>query len=744
MSPTILNIALDVPLNRTFDYLSADFAAKIGSRVIVPFAGRNLVGVVLALKQTSDYPIEKLKAVSHVFDDVVFQDFKLLKFCADYYHYPLGQALISALPLRLRQLKPTVSRKAFAYSLLPNADISQILDQIPRKKVVLHRIITALQAAPMLGVAELAFISSGWKKAIVALKSLGLVSEHEVLAVKASLPSSSVEPSLNDEQQLAISQVLALTHTFKPWLLHGITGSGKTEVYIQILRQILQNPQSQVLVLVPEINLTPQLEARFRSRLSQYPLVTLHSNLSESERLQNWLAASTGAAKIVIGTRLSVFTPMPHLKMIVMDEEHDGSYKQQDGMRYHARDVAMVRAKQLNIPIILGSATPALETWHRSNNFEQQKGQYGLLSLNQRAVENATLPSIFCVDIAKSPTENGLSPILVKALRERLSRGEQSLLFLNRRGYAPVLHCNACQWASACTRCSAKLVVHLAQKRLKCHHCGAEQKIPLQCPSCGNADIRPVGQATQRLEQTLHMLLPTARIARVDRDSMRSKDALTDVLSQVHAGEIDILVGTQMLAKGHDFPNLTLVGVLDTDSALYSPDFRASEKLFAQLMQVAGRAGRADKAGEVLIQTAFPQHALFNALRSQDYVAYANELLLERQTMQFPPASFFALLRAEANDFSQVQLFLTSAGNAARQLLTNQLKSADLKHEVMIYDPIRPQMQRLKNMERGQLLLQANSRADLQRLLKNWMPQIHDFPIAKKVRWSLDIDPLEF
>ena len=737
MSPTILNIALDVPLNRTFDYLSADFAAKIGCRVIVPFAGRNLVGVVLALKQTSEYPIEKLKPVSHVFDDVVFDThtFKLLKFCADYYHYPLGQALISALPLRLRQLKPAVSRKAFAYILLHNADISQI----PAKKVVLHRIISALQAAPMLGVAELAFVSSGWKKAIVALKSLGLVSEHEVLAVKASLPSSSVEPTLNSEQQKAIQQVLALTNNFRPWLLHGITGSGKTEVYIQILRQILQNPQSQVLVLVPEINLTPQLEARFRSRLSQYPLVTLHSNLSESERLQNWLAANTGAAKIVIGTRLSVFTPMPHLKMIVMDEEHDGSYKQQDGMRYHARDVAMVRAKQLNIPIMLGSATPSLETWANA-----KKDQYGLLTLKQRAVENATLPSIFCVDIAKSPTENGLSPILVKALRERLSRGEQSLLFLNRRGYAPVLHCNACQWASACTRCSAKLVVHLSQKRLKCHHCGHEQKIPVQCPSCGNTDIRPVGQATQRLEQTLQMLLPTARIARVDRDSMRSKDALTDVLTSVHAGEIDILVGTQMLAKGHDFPNLTLVGVLDTDSALYSPDFRASEKLFAQLMQVAGRAGRADKAGEVLIQTAFPQHALFNALRSQDYVAYANELLLERQTMQFPPASFFALLRAEANDFSQVQQFLTVAGNAARQLLTNQLKSADLKHEVMIYDPIRPQMQRLKNMERGQLLLQANSRNDLQRLLKNWMPQIHDFPIAKKVRWSLDIDPLEF
>ncbi len=732
MSPTILNIALDVPLNRTFDYLSGGFDARVGSRVIVPFAGRNLVGVVLAVKHTSDYPVDKLKAVSHVFDDIVFDaaSFKLMQFCADYYHYPLGQALISALPLRLRQLKPAVSRKALAYSLLPNVDISQI----PAKKVVLHRIITALQATPMLGGAELAFISSSWKKAIIELKSLGLVAEHEVLAVKASMPSSSVEPILNDEQQLVIEKVLALTHSFKPWLLHGITGSGKTEVYIQILRHLLQDTGidktgAQVLVLVPEINLTPQLEARFRSRLSQYSLVTLHSNLSESERLQNWLAASTGEAKIVIGTRLSVFTPMPHLKMIVMDEEHDGSYKQQDGMRYHARDVAMVRAKQLNIPIMLGSATPSLETWSNA-----QKSQYGLLSLKQRAVENAQLPTIFCVDIAKSPTENGLSPILVKALRERLNRGEQSLLFLNRRGYAPVLHCNACHWASACTRCSAKLVVHLSQKRLKCHHCGAEQKIPPQCPSCGNADIRPVGQATQRLEQTLQTLLPNARIARVDRDSMRSKDALTDMLASVHAGEIDILVGTQMLAKGHDFPNLTLVAVLDTDSALYSPDFRASEKLFAQLMQVSGRAGRADKAGEVLVQTAFPQHALFDALRSQDYVTYANEMLHERTIMQYPPTSFFALLRAESNKFIEVEKFLHLAKIAAQNANTN----------VTIYDIIRPQMERLKGMERGQLLLQAGSRSDLQRLLKSWIPEIKGFLLANKVRWSLDIDPLEF
>ncbi|PPC87846.1 MAG: primosomal protein N', partial [Methylotenera sp.] len=667
MLPTIFSIALDVPLNRLFDYLSGGFVAQVGNRVVVPFAGRNLIGVIVAISNQSEYPIEKLKPVSHVFDEVIVDNpsFRLLNFCADYYHYPLGQALISTLPLRLRQTKPAVSRKMFAYQLAKNVDGALV----SLKKVVMQRILTALHAKQEVTEADLALISSSWRKAIADLKALNLVTAHEVVAVKATLATSTTEPVLNSEQINAIECVLALTHIFKPWLLYGVTGSGKTEVYIQVLQQILnqKNAQeigAQVLVLVPEINLTPQLEARFRSRLSQFPLVTLHSNLSESERLQNWLAANSGAAKIVIGTRLSVFTPMPQLKMIVMDEEHDGSYKQQDGMRYHARDVAMVRAKQLNIPIILGSATPSLETWFNAKAVpdltqkNSQKPQYGLLALTKRAVENAALPEIYCIDIAKSPTENGLSPLLIKALQERINKGEQSLLFINRRGYAPVLHCNACQWVAPCTRCSARLVVHLNQKRLKCHHCGHEQKIPLQCPSCGNADMRPVGQATQRLEQTLQTLLPNARVARVDRDSMRNKNALNDLLTQVHNQEIDILVGTQMLAKGHDFPNLTLVGVIDTDSALYSPDFRASERLFAQLMQVAGRAGRADKAGQVLIQTAFPQHALFHALRAQDYASYADELLQERRMMQFPPTRFFALLRAEASDFSFVQQFL--------------------------------------------------------------------------------------
>ncbi len=739
MQPEILKIALDVPLNRLFDYANNGFAVQIGARAVVSFAGRNLVGIIIEVAQTSDVPSEKLKPVIHVFDDAVFgvADFKLLKFCADYYHYPLGQTLISALPLRLRQIKPAVTRKSFVYALNANAN----LDEIPKKQIVLHKIVHALlqsnasqanihAGAGTVGLSAnaLADISSGWRKAIAQLQEKGWITQTEVVAVKPSLRSSSIEPNLNGEQSHAIAAILNESG-FKPWLLHGITGSGKTEVYIQLLQKILAEKNAQTLILVPEINLTPQLEARFRSRLSQYPLVTLHSNLSESERSQNWLAASIGAAKIVIGTRLSVFTPMPNLQMIIIDEEHDGSYKQQDGMRYHARDVAMVRAKQLNIPIILGSATPSLETWSQT-----KKQQYGLLRLKQRAVSNAQLPKIHTIDIAKSPTENGLSPILINAMRERLKRGEQSLLFINRRGYAPVLHCNACQWLAACTRCSARLVVHLSQKRLKCHHCGYEQKIPVQCPSCGNADLSPLGHATQRLEQTLNAAIPEAKIARVDRDSMRNKDALTTLLTQVQNKEIDILVGTQMLAKGHDFPHLTLVGVIDTDTALFSPDFRASERLFSQLMQVSGRAGRAEIAGEVLIQTAFPQHALFDALKAQDYASYADVLLNERVSMQFPPTSYFALLKVEASDFAQVAQFLNMASNLARAI----------SNEVTIYDAVRPQMERLKGMERGQLLLQANNRVALQRLLKIWIPQLRAEKLSTKIRWALDIDPLEF
>lgn len=727
MSLQILRIGLDVPLNRLFDYSNNGFNAQVGARAVVSFSGRNLVGVIVEITDSSDVAFNKLKPVQHVFDDVVFDArmFKLLKFCADYYHYPLGQVMITALPLRLRQIKPAETRKSFVYQLNKLVDLTAF----SKRQMILIRVVEALQTNGRLSEAQLAEVSPGWRKAIVKLKELDCLQLTEVVAVKPSLKSSSAEPTLNAEQVQVVQSILKEANGFKPWLLFGITGSGKTEVYIQILKTILSKKDAQALVLVPEINLTPQLEARFRSRLSEYPLVTLHSNLSESERLQSWQAANSGAAKIVIGTRLSVFAAMPHLKIIVIDEEHDGSYKQQDGMRYHARDVAIMRAKQLAIPVVMGSATPSLETWYLA-----KKQQYGLLHLKTRAVEHAQLPKIYCIDIDKSPTENGLSPLLIKAIRERLKAGEQSLLFINRRGYAPILHCNACQWTAPCMRCSARLVVHLGQKRLKCHHCGHEQKIPIQCPDCGNPDLSPVGQATQRLHQTLLALFPAARIARVDRDSVRNKDALTNLLTKVHDQEVDILVGTQMLAKGHDFPHLTLVGVIDTDTALFSPDFRASEHLFSQLMQVSGRSGRAEKSGEVLIQTAFPQHALFHALRMQDYESYANALLEERQAMQFPPTSYFALLKAEASEYGQVLAFLKLAINLARETA----------NEVTIYDPLRPQMERLKGMERGQILLQAPSRKALQQLLKEWIPKLRTEKQSAKVRWALDMDPLEF
>jgi primosomal protein N' (replication factor Y) len=567
------------------------------------------------------------------------------------------------------------------------------------------------------------FLENGWVQANEVLAGLNNTHKPDL-----------VQPELNQDQAQALQAILKDAQKFKPWLLHGITGSGKTEVYIRLIQSVLDQNDGQVLVLVPEINLTPQLEARFRSRLPNFPMVALHSNLGESERLQNWRLAQSGQARIVIGTRLAVFTPMPNLRLVIVDEEHDGSYKQQDGMRYHARDVALMRAKHRNIPILLGSATPALETWHNALT-----DKYSLLKLADRAVAKAVLPNIRCIDVSKGGTHDGLSPILVEAMRERLSRGEQSLLFINRRGYSPVLLCSACNWIAPCSRCSSRLVVHLKQGRLRCHHCGHEEKIPRQCPSCGNPDLHPTGHGTQRLEQTLAALLPEARILRVDRDSTRGKNALTDMLAAVHADEVDILVGTQMLAKGHDFPNLTLVGVIDTDSALFSPDFRAAERLFAQLMQVAGRAGRAGKAGEVLIQTAFPDHALFNSLRVQDYAAFSEALLSERKITQFPPYAFMALLRAEANNYRLVEQFLQQAADAARRILNQNATD-----KVMVYDPVRPQMERLKGMERGHLLMQAGSRQAVQALLRNWVPGLRENVLGAKVRWAVDVDPLEF
>jgi primosomal protein N' (replication factor Y) len=734
---TILKIALDVPLDRLFDYLSGEHDVQVGQRVLVPFGSRNQIGIVMGFAETSDIALEKLKPIMQAFNEETPLDaemLSLIKFSADYYQYPFGQALLSSLPARLRQIAPAVSRKQYLYQLTDAGRAADVED-IPKKQKVLRSVLSALQGSTRLTEVELDDISGTARKAAKALVDTGYASCEQVLALQRVMAiAEAAEPQLNAEQTQAVQQITAEPDVFKAWLLHGITGSGKTEVYIRLMQQALRHENAQVLVLVPEINLTPQLEARFRSRLPDFPLVSLHSNLSESERLHHWQLAQSGAAKIVIGTRLSIFTPLPDLKLIIIDEEHDSSYKQQDSMRYHARDVAMVRAKRLNIPVVLGSATPALETWYNATVNPNQASKYGLLRLKERAVTAAQLPQIDCIDTTKVNLQHGLTPQLISALKLRLQRKEQSLLFINRRGYSPVLLCSACHWIAPCTRCSSRLVVHLGQRKLRCHHCGHEQRIPHQCPSCGDADLHPTGHGTQRLEQTLAQLLPEARIARVDRDSISRKNALVEILDRVHNQEIDILVGTQMLAKGHDFPNLTLVGVIDTDSALHSPDFRASERLFAQLMQVAGRAGRADKAGQVIIQTQFPDHALFNALRVQDYESYANVLMEERQQMQFPPYVFTALLRAEANDYSLVQQFLQLAFAQARSL----------SDQVLVYDPVRPQMERLKGMERGYVLMQAKQRPALHQLLKQLVSQMRANKLAAKVRWAVDVNPLEF
>jgi primosomal protein N' (replication factor Y) len=737
LTKPILKIALDVPLDRLFDYLSSGQSVQVGQRVLVPFGRRSQIGIVMAVADSSEFAIEKLKPITQAFVDeepLDAETLALIKFSADYYQYPFGQALLSALPARLRQIEPAVSRKQYAYQLTELGRTIEI-EQIPKRQLVTRRVFTALLEKNLLTEAELDAISSSSRKAVKQMVIDGWASSQQVRAgLKAMELSPAPQPELNADQKQAVENIVQEMHSFKAWLLHGITGSGKTEVYIRLMQHILQNKDAQVLVLVPEINLTPQLEARFRSRLPDFSLVSLHSNLSESERLHHWQLAQSGAAKIIIGTRLSIFTPLPNLKLVIIDEEHDGSYKQQDSMRYHARDVALVRAKRLNIPVVLGSATPALESWYNAQSSKSQTNKYSLLSLRERAVTAAQLPRIECIDTTKVNLQQGLTPQLITALKLRLARKEQSLLFINRRGYSPVLLCSACHWIAPCTRCSSRLVVHLGQRKLRCHHCGHEQRIPNQCPSCGDADLHPTGHGTQRLEQTLAQLLPTARIARVDRDSISRKNALVEILDKVHNNEIDILVGTQMLAKGHDFPNLTLVGVIDTDSALHSPDFRASERLFAQLMQVAGRAGRADKAGQVIIQTQFPDHVLFNALRSQDYVAYADAMLQEREQVQFPPYVFTALLRAEANEYSLVQQFLNHAFKLAR----------DFNKNVMVYDPVRPQMERLKGMERGHVLMQSNQRPALQQLLKNMVYQLRGQSIASKVRWAVDVDPLEF
>ncbi len=531
---------------------------------------------------------------------------------------------------------------------------------------------------------------------------------------------------LGADQRSAVDLIRSGIGRFHPVLLQGVTGSGKTEVYLHAIAETLAAGR-QALFLVPEIGLTPQLESQVRGRFPGASIVAAHSHLGEGERAGAWLAARTGAAQVVLGTRLAVLLPFHDLGLIVVDEEHDPSYKQQEGLRYSGRDVAVRRAQDLDIPIVLGSATPSLESFENA-----RRGRYARATLGGRAGEGAALPTIRTVDTRADRPREGLTYALATALRTRLARHEQSLVFLNRRGFSPVLHCRGCAWHSTCARCSANLVLHARASELRCHHCGRSERVPPVCPKCGSSDLAPVGHGTQRVEEALRAALPDARIARVDRDSTARRGALARVLDEVRQGEIDLLVGTQMLAKGHDYPRLTLVGVLDADSALFSADFRACERLFSLLVQVSGRSGRAELPGEVLIQTDFPSHPLYAAVAAQDYERFATEALEERRIAGLPPFAHLALLRAESKRPGEARAFLDSAATLGRAL----------GDKVEIFDPVAPPLERKAGFERSQLMVRAASRAVLQPFLARWKAGLAERD-NRRVRWSLDVDPQE-
>ncbi len=555
--------------------------------------------------------------------------------------------------------------------------------------------------------------------------------------VTPSSRSDQVGQTLSGDQAAAVAALRAEAPATT--LLHGVTGSGKTEVYLQAAARALAAGR-QVLVLVPEINLTPQLEARFAARFAGHHLVSLHSGLTPAQRLRHWLAAHLGQADVILGTRLAVFASLPRLGLIVVDEEHDPSFKQQEGARYSARDLAVYRGRLEGVAVVLGSATPSLESWHRA-----EQGAYRRLALPER-IGGGALPRVRLVDMSLLPRDSAasaaLSPPLLDALRARIGRGEQSLVLLNRRGYAPVLHCGACAWKSACPHCSAWRVFHKGDRTLRCHHCGFTERVPRACPDCGNLDIQPVGRGTEQLEEQLAQALPEARVARIDADTTRHKGALEAQLGAVHAGEVDVLVGTQMVAKGHDFRRITLVAAVNPDSGLFASDFRAPERLFALLMQAAGRAGRdAEQAStsEMWVQTWHPRHPLYAALVAHDFAAFAAAQLVERQGAGLPPYSSLALLRAEAKNAQAAADFLHAAASAAAALPDAV--------GVMVNPPVPPPVARVAGVERMQMLVESPSRVALQRLLTQWLPQLHALRQKDKahravLRWAVDVDPL--
>ncbi len=729
----VVQVALPVPLDRNFDYALPSHLPlpAAGCRVSVPFGKRNAVGVVVGVSETSEFPLDQLKPVHEVLDNESLYPpslWRILLWAADYYHFPLGEVLFHAMPVLLRQGKPAEEAPLYQWFLTETGKVTapENLKRAPKQQQALaalrqralyrheisHHDITdaTLQALRVKGLCDLRAqprTQQDWRSSY---------------AVKGE------RLRLNTEQATAVGAIRSEDDHFAAWLLAGITGSGKTEVYLSVLENVLANG-GQALVLVPEIGLTPQTIARFRERFSA-PVDVLHSALNDSERLAVWLRARQGETAIVIGTRSALFTPFSQLGVIIIDEEHDSSYKQQDGWRYQARDLAVFRARQEDIPIVMGTATPALETLHNV-----QMGKYRQLNLSKRA-GNARQATQQLIDLKGVKLQGGLSPMLIKKIDQHLKADNQVLLFLNRRGFSPAMLCHECGWIAECQRCDSYYTLHQHQRQLRCHHCDSQRPLPHQCPQCGSTHLVPVGLGTEQLEHNLTELFPAVPLSRIDRDTTSRKGALEQHLADVHRGGARILVGTQMLAKGHHFPDVTLVSLLDVDGALFSADFRSAER-FAQLYtQVAGRAGRAGKQGEVMLQTHHPDHPLLQTLLHQGYDAFAQQALSERKTVFLPPFTSHVLFRSEDHDNQQSSLFL--------QQLRNLLESSPLRDEAFwVMGPVPALQPKRGGRFRWQLLLQHPSRSVLQRLIKNTLPLIGTLPQARKVKWTLDVDPVE-
>ena len=757
MSETFVRVALDHPLPTLFDYRCDVQAPVPGTLVAVPFGKRSVVGLVVEVSAHTEVPADRVRTIEAACSacaPLSAEWLALVTFAADYYQRSLGEVALPALPQALRD--PARWPRLFAVAprfRLTAAGRAALPDALPARAAALRRLAQALAEGGPLDAADARALhpkagatladwqAHGWVEAVESDGGAGTIFGGHAGTNGPQAGGAELErttrPAPTDEQRQAVDEIAA-AQGFTPFLLHGVTGSGKTEVYLRSLERLFDaRPDAQALVLVPEINLTPQFEAAFRARFASLAgddsIVTLHSGMADGERARSWLAAHTGRARIVLGTRLAVLASLPALALIVVDEEHEPAYKQQEGLRYSARDLAVWRAKQRGIAVVLGSATPSLESW-----WQAEQGRYRRLSLSRRAVADAVLPSVRMIDLEEERRRgrgsvDGISGPLAAALKARLERGEQSLVFLNRRGYAPVLACDACGWLAGCPRCSAYVVLHKSEHTLRCHHCGWEARVPRACPDCGNVDIAPLGRGTQRVEETLAALVPGARVLRIDADSTRRKGSAQTLFSNVHAGEVDILVGTQMIAKGHDFQRVSLVGVLNADAALFSHDFRAGERLFAQLMQVSGRAGRAGLPGEVLVQTRYPRHALYHALGRHDYVGFANATLAERRDAQLPPFVYQALLRAEGRTLDAALAFLAAAGAALAQV--------PFAERVTVYDAVPMTIVKVANVHRAQLLLESASRASLLATLRAWQPMLR--ALKGVLRWSVEVDPLD-